>query len=901
MRLPFAAVLVLLIFSRISAGAQLSTSDELRLAFDPAEGNVSELRLGQQSIPLLSGVSGSLSLRRAIPLTTTTLLRDDFSSDAGRWNSAQNANWNTSELYHTFIANGGIGGTPYLQLGNGTMTGAGAAFAERQVVASGSHLRISWAGRTATTSTKSICCVRIFDADGQDITSRSAAPAGWIWSATSAAHVIFGMTNTIPDAWEPFSVHYQVPDGAAYYMLSLRYWNDGVPRVDVDDLTVEQVGGVGFGPEYKLASPVAENGSGLRQEGVFADLALSASVTWKAEPRLLRAQVELQQLAFDAPDLPLRVAWNLPVDASGWTWCHDPMTTQTVEANRLYENTFSTLSRRISIYPWSALTSGDKGIALAVPMDCPRLQRSWWASDTGLATAVDLCLSSRTLHLGSGRATFDFVLYRFDPEWEFRSAAAGYYQRFPQFFQKRTTHEGCWLYPIAPDRIAEPADFGFAFFEGGPLLPAARQLCHDLGITIHRYHEPWNAWQPYGKITEKPPYEIRVETLKAWAAETTTAQWLGAPRHETARAVLASAYTDSQGRYPLDGHSYFWSQWGGVANQLWLCHADPETSPPGIWHIFRDRLIDHRASERDGMYIDSIQADGALGNVEDFTPQHHATVRQPLSFSMKTAAAVIAGPIGHYDYIDWLSRYEHDRGRTIMANIFPYAYRFYAHLLDIAGSEIMNVDESLQAAAHRRFHFYRKANTNLLQWWKGDQFVTHEQVERYILGQLYWGFWPGIASCGGNIGWGNTLERYFLHPELYERDRPLFRKYIPLIRELSRAGWEPIPYGRTSRPEVLMERFGSGPESVLFTLRNTAATTVTARIRVDSQQIGFRPERTGYLDAAELITSRPLTLTAGDGGNSLSWEFDFAPEGFAVVRIRETPTAIPKDEIRLYE
>ena len=33
---------------------------------------------------------------------------------------------------------------------------------------------------------------------------------------------------------------------------------------------------------------------------------------------------------------------------------------------------------------------------------------------------------------------------------------------------------------------------------------------------------------------------------------------------------------------------------------------------------------------------------------------------------------------------------------------------------------------------------------------------------------------------------------YFTRPELYNRDRPLFKKYVPLCKRVAEAGWEPI-------------------------------------------------------------------------------------------------------------
>lgn len=41
-----------------------------------------------------------------------------------------------------------------------------------------------------------------------------------------------------------------------------------------------------------------------------------------------------------------------------------------------------------------------------------------------------------------GVAPFSFVLYRHDPAWGMRSAAARFYELFPESFRKRATYEG---------------------------------------------------------------------------------------------------------------------------------------------------------------------------------------------------------------------------------------------------------------------------------------------------------------------------------------------------------------------------------------------------------------------------------------------------------------------------
>ena len=67
---------------------------------------------------------------------------------------------------------------------------------------------------------------------------------------------------------------------------------------------------------------------------------------------------------------------------------------------------------------------------------------------------------------------------------------------------------------------------------------------------------------------------------------------------------------------------------------------------------------------------------------------------------------------------------------------------------------------------------------------------------------LAFGFFPGYFSADAATG------HYFSNPELYNRDRPLFCKYIPLCRLAAEAGWEPETGVKVRDERLLIERFG---------------------------------------------------------------------------------------------
>jgi hypothetical protein len=78
----------------------------------------------------------------------------------------------------------------------------------------------------------------------------------------------------------------------------------------------------------------------------------------------------------------------------------------------------------------------------------------------------------------------------------------------------------------------------------------------------------------------------------------------------------------------------------------------------------------------------------------------------------------------------------------------------------------------------------------------------HELVARYMKRALAYGMFPGFFSADASTG------HYFSRPELYNRDRDLFKRYVPLCRRIAEAGWQPVTQATTSAEDVYLERFG---------------------------------------------------------------------------------------------
>jgi hypothetical protein len=130
---------------------------------------------------------------------------------------------------------------------------------------------------------------------------------------------------------------------------------------------------------------------------------------------------------------------------------------------------------------------------------------------------------------------------------------------------------------------------------------------------------------------------------------------------------------------------------------------------------------------------------------------------------------------------------------------------------------------------------------------------THEMVERYFQVALFYGIYPSMFSHNA------SEDRYWDDPALVERDRDLFIQYIPLIRSLGQAGWEPVTHATSSDAEVYVERFGDGP-SFFLTVRNTAAEQRTANLVIEAEPLSL--SGTTDLDFVDSLTGATVAATA---------------------------------------
>lgn len=296
------------------------------------------------------------------------------------------------------------------------------------------------------------------------------------------------------------------------------------------------------------------------------ELKLRLRADFKAMKRCIRVDGEIEDLS--GTDRAVTVYFALPLNAIGWFWSNDIRRNERIEGEREYINSVNVgagANGKMSWYPLGAISSDNDGLCLAIPLDVPRLFRiAYNSASREMYCAFDLGLSQETANFPS-RASFSFVIYRFEPRWRMRAALQKFYELFSEHFVKRVKREGIWMPFTDIATVRNFEDFGFAFHEGDNNVPFDEQH----GIYSFVYVEPMSHWLPL--LTETPrTYEAVIETLKMDAKGVR-----GELRQRMAVATFTSGVYGRDGRLSLSITKAPWCD-----GALILLNSDPDIKTP---------------------------------------------------------------------------------------------------------------------------------------------------------------------------------------------------------------------------------------------------------------------------------------------------------------------------------
>eukprot|EP01043_Picozoa_sp_COSAG02_P045844 COSAG02_NODE_4232_length_5607_cov_1.383805_2_plen_622_part_00 len=463
------------------------------------------------------------------------------------------------------------------------------------------------------------------------------------------------------------------------------------------------------------------------------------------------------------------------------------------------------------------------GIAIALPMEptvyVSRAEFSY-SSSSGtlsgmLSLSFDLALTPRARGFYDRATSFSLVLYKLDaPKWGFRTALDKYYAIHPSVYGPSLTvrNQGNWLPFQSTVDVQNHSDFGFAFQEGGSGGTAAQTMNAE-GCGIFPYIEPHVIHWP---INGSGPCHTG-EAWSNWTANTSgCVRWSELNQSVMDCVAHPATYNTSAtgGALPILCNEIDSSALYGPSRERWFFRPEnvPWNQGAMLYPALNTALLQDRrsrvaqlmaqienfyASAVDGnyslagIYVDSTQGFGAPFLL-NYKPAALAYTKQPPVFSTSGGAAVLNAQ----DYLDFLTNLSvslrENYGHRLFGNaMYMLPQIQFATAFDIAGIETGWDPATKSPASPQDMAFVRAMSaakpylylmdTSFAHWTVDDTAAYHDVC-------LLRGIWPGFFSANafGNLYWSQ--------PALYNRDRPVFKHYVPLLRRINYAGWRPVPH-----------------------------------------------------------------------------------------------------------
>lgn len=523
------------------------------------------------------------------------------------------------------------------------------------------------------------------------------------------------------------------------------------------------------------------------------------------------------------------------------------------------------------------ISSASRGIGLGIKLGSVFGYRLTFGGVQGHLT-ITMEFSLTSLSRIADSAWFEFVLFRVDQPSAaapFRAALDKYCKKvFAEPYMRRVIREqGLWMPFDAIEDVSGWEDFGFRFFEG----QRAKSLAFNTrnGILNYPYIEPTLLHHDFTAATAAGLVELLegCDTVECAATLTSyIADESGAPRYYEENADWNTGC-----RLPVNSNPGV----PGRPNMAEYCYGDVDAFYG----------LENENTTVDGIYVDSLESfcltldyRGELFGVLGATPLYDKSGRPCTVFCAWT-----------FDFLGALAaklRAEKRASATIMANGIFNNVPHMAMYADVSGVETTWLrDGAYSALKHERMFYYRMnafqkpylflQNSDFTRW-------TYDMTQRYMESALLYGIWPGFFSPDA------ATARYFKNAEAYNRDRPLFRRYMPYFRLITAQGWEPITCVAAARvegandTEFYAERWGGGSHGegsgalpFYITARAESATADSSsdaayRLAVDVASMGVA----GYsprmvFTVKEILQTNTTAVSKAAAAASSGLEFDF--------------------------
>ena len=626
-------------------------------------------------------------------------------------------------------------------------------------------------------------------------------------------------------------------------------------KVWIDDLSIRRLP---LPEPVALKGQVTSNGDGARFQAEHSGVRLDAEILGSND----HIAIEGLLRNTTGTDRCLQLTYRLPIAAQGWRWHTGLDSFQTIEPGRTYTNAAEIgrdTNRYISPWPYSSIDGPAAGLSLGVPVDQPCVYRMWYDEDGYYTIRMDFGLTSDTKKFPS-QAKFALVLSRHDPQWGMRAAAKKYFTTYSRFFKPRTK-PGATIPTSVIARVKGLDDFGAMYGNrhGGDVKWI--KSATDAGMYALSYNEPWmwrSNFDNYVPNSNLPSAEDIIaresSDMDVWDRNDKRDYWQ-VPRAYSVRAFLNSVFHDEFGRPVMNGTRVY----GKYQTVEWLTNADPEIvgeyGKPnrGMLSWKYEYGSDVNGARKlgataNGLRYDSIGEWVHLG-AENFRREHFAFADFPLAFSYRVGRPCQLGYFCALEYMTFARR------KLLKQNGLTYANSaigapWFTWLLDGISREGWHPE--MESYRRIRMLMYQKTCGD----WGGARTgrLSDAEIERHLNTCLTYTWWPGVDGPS---------------QQTFDRKRPIFNRYIPVLRNLARAGWEPVTYAAAKPEGTIIERFGGeNARPLFFTVRNILQSTETISVTIDAKALELSASRPTVRD---VLANRQIEYVKSDQADTLSF------------------------------
>ena len=595
-------------------------------------------------------------------------------------------------------------------------------------------------------------------------------------------------------------------------------------------------------------------------EGTQSSLGLSISADYTAKDNHIAVSGVIKDTTNAQDGRAVQLSYALPITASGWKWGANIQSARDIKTGatgdvykELGEGGLPVVdwdSEARTMNPMSVIYNDDLGIAMAVSMDFPTYYELEYNGSTNQYVL--------NYHLGivpeaADAARFEFIIYRIDdPKWGLRSAMEKYAHIFPEYYEVREKDQGLWVAFIKTSTIINPEDFNLKFKEDDGDFRQEGYYEYEHKIKGFSYIEPGDWWLPEMEaFTEDAVY-------KAIADQAKQDESIKATRQAIATDFCKSL--DPSGNLTWNPVNVPWALNGAQVS----INANPNL--PGKYNFYNLYLSDQQCKilfdpkeaisfPFDGIYLDELSG-WWLGNA-NFNKEHYQYTTVPLTYSPYYKKPMLHRASTTWEFVKKLSDTLHGQGKTIFSNKCPDKNSFNTPLVDVMGTESTAMNgtsyepQSIDRLSMWRSLSYQKPFCILLSN-NYDQF-DHSMMDKYFQRCLAFGIFP--SPCGS---YSDNLQYFTSRNLYYERDRDIFKKYMPTLKKIAQAGWEPVTKAEHDNKNVLIERFGeNADEGVYFTVYNNTDQAQSVNVTIPVSTFDLKEGHT----FKEMISGQNITFS----------------------------------------